>query len=106
MPPQPGRFVGRDAIAAVLASRPAGGRLDRFRVVPTQANRQPALAAYLRDGEHGQYHAYIVIVLAIEGDAIASLVRFADRSLFERFGLPMTLPDDYARAVNTRIPLT
>lgn len=35
-----------------------------------------------------------MIVLAIEGDAIASIVRFADPTLFARFGLPTTIADD------------
>jgi RNA polymerase sigma-70 factor (ECF subfamily) len=56
--------------------------------VSTRANRQPAVAAYYRDGDNGDYVAHAVIVLAIEGDAIASLVRFANPDLFARFGLP------------------
>ena len=59
--------------------------------MPTRANRQPAVAAYLREGDEGIYRAYMVLVLAIEGEAIASLVRFRGPGLFERFGLPMTL---------------
>src|SRR5207244_3600321 len=88
MPPQPDRYVGRDAIGAFLATVPGGGRLDRFRFVPTHANRQPAVASYYRSGDDGPYAAHAVMVLAIEGDAIASLVRFADPDLFARFGLP------------------
>jgi len=92
MPPLPDRYVGRAAIGGFLATVPGGGRLDRFRLVPTRANRQPAVAAYERDGDDGPYHAHAVLVLAIEGDAIASLVRFAHPALFGRFGLPPTLP--------------
>ena len=88
MPPLPDRYEGREAIGAFLASTPAGGRLDRFRLVPTRANAQPALAAYLRDADDGPYHAHAILVLAIQGEAIASLVRFADAALFPRFGLP------------------
>ncbi len=91
MPPRPERYVGRDAIGAFLSSVPGGGRLDRFRLVPTRANQQPALAAYYRDGDEGVYRAHAVIVLAFEGGAIASLTRFADPGLFGRFGLPTTL---------------
>ena len=74
MPPEPGRYVGRDAIGAFLAAVPFGGRRDRFRLVPTRANRQPALGAYARDTDAGPYHAHGVVVLAIEGIAIIMLV--------------------------------
>ncbi|MGI8857366.1 MAG: RNA polymerase subunit sigma-70 [Thermomicrobiales bacterium] len=90
MPPQPARYVGREAIGVFLATVPHGGRLDRYRLVPTRANRQPALAAYSREGDAGDFQAHSVIVLAIDGGAIASLVRFADPALFARFGLPTT----------------
>jgi RNA polymerase sigma-70 factor, ECF subfamily len=56
--------------------------------VPTAANRQPALAAYMRDPTDGLYRAYGVMVFALEGDAIAGIVGFADASVLERFGLP------------------
>ncbi len=88
MPPLPNRYVGRDAIGAFLAAGPARGRLDRFRLVPTRANRQPAVAAYYRDRDSGPFHAHGVIVLAFNGAAIASMVRFGDASLFSHFELP------------------
>ena len=91
MPPDPERYVGRDVLCAFFATVPAGGRLDRFRLVPTRANRQPAVAAYLRDGDDGVFRAHAVVVLAIQGEAIASIVRFADPDLFARFGLAATL---------------
>jgi RNA polymerase sigma-70 factor (ECF subfamily) len=94
MPPVPTRVVGREAIGTFLATVPAGGRLDRFQFVPTGANHQPAVAAYFRPGDEGAYHARYVMVLAIERDAIASIVRFASPDLFPRFGLPMTLDDE------------
>jgi RNA polymerase sigma-70 factor (ECF subfamily) len=91
MPPEPERYVGRDVLCSFFATVPAGGRLDRFRLVPTRANRQPAVAAYLRDGDDGVYWAHAVVVLAIQGEAIASIVRFADPDLFARFCLPTAL---------------
>lgn len=91
MPPRPERYVGQAAIGAFLATVPAGGRLDRFRLVPTRANRQPAVAVYYRDGDGGAYRAYAVMVLAIAGEAIASLTHFANADLCGRFGLPRAL---------------
>ena len=91
--PLPDRYVGRAAIGAFLATVPGNGRLDRFRLVPTRANAQPAVAAYYRAGDSGPFAAHAVIVLAIEGEAIAALVRFADAALFARFGLPMEIDE-------------
>lgn len=97
MPPQPARYVGRDAIANFLATGPGGGRLDRFRLdrfrlVPTRANGQPALAAYYRNADTGPYHAHAVFVLAIAEGAIASLTRLLVPDDLARFGLPETVP--------------
>jgi RNA polymerase sigma-70 factor (TIGR02960 family) len=89
MPPQPERYVGRD-VFTFLATVPGGGRLDRFRLVPTRANRQPAVGVYYRAGDAGDFRAHALLVLAIRGEAIASLVRFADSNLFDRFELPAT----------------
>ncbi len=91
MPPLPDRYAGRNAIGAFLKTVPGGGRLDRFRLVPMRANRQPAVAAYMRGGDEGEFRAHAVMVLAIRGGDIASIVRFADPTLFARFGLPETL---------------
>ncbi|MGH2615964.1 MAG: RNA polymerase subunit sigma-70 [Thermomicrobiales bacterium] len=91
MPPLPQHYVGREAIAAFLNTGPAGWRLDRFQFIPTRANRQPALAAYWRDGDAGPFHAHGLILVAIEGEAIASLTRFGDAALFTRFDLPMMI---------------
>ena len=55
MPPQPARYVGREAIGTFLATVPHGGRLDWYRLVPTHANRQPAVAAYCREDGAGDY---------------------------------------------------
>lgn len=90
MPPQPLRVVGPEAITAFLSTVPAGGHLERFRLVPTRANRQPALAIYYRS-EDGSYRAEAVLVVSIVGNAIASLTRFAGEDLVSRFGLPETL---------------
>ena len=91
MPPQPDRYVGRAAIGAFLASVPAGGRLDRYRLVATRANRQPALATYRRDGDTGVFRAHGMLVLALQGEAIASMVGFVNPALFAAFDLPAAI---------------
>jgi RNA polymerase sigma-70 factor (ECF subfamily) len=91
MPPEPFYVSGREAVAGFFATVPLGGRLDRIRLVPTAANRQPALAAYAWDSDSRAHHAYGIMVFALAGDAVAGIVGFADPSNFERFGLPSRL---------------
>jgi len=97
MPPQPLRVEGAEAIATFLRDVASGGRLERFRLVPTRANRQPALALYRDDTDRGDRHvAYTVLVLALAGGRIASLVRFGGGDAFRAFGLPATLSSPLA----------
>jgi RNA polymerase sigma-70 factor (TIGR02960 family) len=91
MPPEPYQFTGAAAIGQFFATVPAGGRLDRIRLIHTRANTQPALAAYLRDAGDGRLHAYGIMVLTLEGDRIVAITGFPDRSVFRHFGLPRTL---------------
>ena len=64
--------------------------LDRFRLVPTRANRQPAVALYLND-DAGWHRAYAVLVLSVRRGRVTSLVRFGRAALFPAFGLPAEL---------------
>jgi RNA polymerase sigma-70 factor (ECF subfamily) len=88
MPPQPERYVGRAAIGTFLATVPFRTGPDRFRLLPTRANHQPGFGAYLLDGADGVYRAHAIVVIAIADREIAGITRFADPSLFPRFGLP------------------
>jgi len=91
MPPVPTYVQGAAAIGEFFATVPANGRLDEIRLVPTAANGQPALTAYMRCPD-GVDRGYGVMVFAQRDDAISGIVGFADASLFERFGLPTELP--------------
>jgi RNA polymerase sigma-70 factor, ECF subfamily len=91
MPPEPMYVRGAEAIGGFFATVPAEGRLDEIRLVPTAANGQPALAAYMRDAADGVHRAYGLMVFALDGESIAGIVGFADSSLFEAFGLPREL---------------
>ena len=91
MPPFPFRYQGRSSIADFFSSVPAGGALDQIRLLPTRANRQPALAAYVRDPDDGIHRAYGLMVLTLDGDTIAEITGFADPTLFRLFGLPTEL---------------
>ena len=88
MPPYPLAYRGREAIAQFLATVPAGGRLDQITLVPTRANMQPAVAAYVRDPGDRRATAYGIMVLTMDGSAIGEITGFADPALFPFFGLP------------------
>ena len=91
MPPQPLEYQGHDAIAAFLRHR-AELRGAPLRVVPTRANTQPAFGCYLPDAHAAIARPYGLIVLTLEGDAIAAITWFADTGVFRHFGLPRSLP--------------
>ena len=90
MPPQPAWFAGREPVARFLAThvlRQAGA----FRLIPTAANGQPALATYLR-GRGGAWDAHGVQVLTITAAGVTRIVSFNDPDLLAVFGLPRALP--------------
>jgi RNA polymerase sigma-70 factor (TIGR02960 family) len=91
MPPAPLEYEGPRAIAQFLATVPGGGALDRFRLVPTRANGQPAFGCYLRDAHAPVSHAYGLMVLTLAGNRISAITGFPDTSVFASFGLPRTL---------------
>ena len=91
MPPEPLEYQGARAIGRFLSTVPAGGALERFRLVPTRANGQPAFGCYLRDAHAPIAHAYGLMVLTLSGDRVAAITGFPDTSIFASFGLPRTL---------------
>jgi RNA polymerase sigma-70 factor (ECF subfamily) len=91
MPSEVAEYVGPEAIGRFLSTVPAAGALERFRLVPTRANGQPAFGCYLRDPHTPIAHAYGLMVLTLRGDRVAGLAGFADTGVFGRFALPRTL---------------
>jgi RNA polymerase sigma-70 factor, ECF subfamily len=91
MPPDPAVFRGRQAIVDFFATVPAGGALDRIPLLPTRANRQPAVGAYFPDPDAGVYRPYGVMVLTLEGDSIAEITGCTDPTVFPLLGLPSEL---------------
>ncbi|MDT9690284.1 RNA polymerase subunit sigma-70 [Streptomyces sp. P9(2023)] len=89
MPPIPLTYEGRDAAARLFAAVFDSGR--RVRLVPTRANGQPALAAYLRTPT-SPHPAAGLFVLTLTGDRIHAFTRF-EATLLPWFGLPPALPD-------------
>ena len=92
MPPVPLEYQGPAAIARFLSTVPAGGELQRFRLVATRANGQPAFGFYLADPQCPVAHGVGILVLTLEGDRISALTSFHDTGVFPWFGLPRTLP--------------
>jgi hypothetical protein len=66
--------------------------LDRWRLVPTRANRMPTAASYLRRPGDTQFRAFKFDLLRIDNGAIAEITTFG-AALFPAFGLPPVLPD-------------
>jgi RNA polymerase sigma-70 factor (ECF subfamily) len=91
MPPLPVEYAGHLAIGAFLRDR-AELRGAPLRVVPTRANTQPAFGCYLPDAHAAIARPYGMIVLTLEGDAVAGITWFNDTAVFRHFGLPRTLP--------------
>jgi RNA polymerase sigma-70 factor (TIGR02960 family) len=91
MPPQTLGYQGPRAISGFLSTVPAGGQLDRFRLVATRANGQPAFGFYLKDPQCPIARAAGLMVLTLEGARISAITAFHDTSVFPQFGLPRTL---------------
>jgi RNA polymerase sigma-70 factor (TIGR02960 family) len=90
MPPLPLEYQGRELAARFLAA--VAFRQGRtYRLVPTRANGQLALGAYLQDPRTGIAHANSLLVLTLTGSRISVMTRFDD-SMLPRFGLPPSLP--------------
>jgi RNA polymerase sigma-70 factor (ECF subfamily) len=89
MPPLPmeyrGRHLCRTFLAAVFTLR------RTYRLVPTRANGQPALAMYALEPGATVYRALGLLVLTLAGERISEMVRFENGCL-PAFGLPRTLP--------------
>jgi RNA polymerase sigma-70 factor (ECF subfamily) len=92
MPPEPGEWVGREAI--VDAWKEGGfGTSDEFRdfrCLLTRANRQPAVACYRRRPGETDYSPLALDVLRVEEGRVAEIITFSG-SLFPAFELPPKL---------------
>jgi RNA polymerase sigma-70 factor (TIGR02960 family) len=87
MPPMPFEYEGCQAVARFCAAIFGSGR--KFELVPTRANGQPAVGAYVR-GPDGLSHGVGLFVLGLAGDRICALTRF-ETTVLPSFGLPRTL---------------
>jgi RNA polymerase sigma-70 factor (ECF subfamily) len=90
MPPFPGWYQGPANIGRLVTTHCPGGPGD-MRLVPTEANGQPAFAMYLR-GDDGDFHPFQLHVLTVTSSGVAHVTSFLDVRLFAAFGLPQTQP--------------
>jgi RNA polymerase sigma-70 factor (ECF subfamily) len=92
MPPEPFEFRGPEAITGFFQELAFWGR--DIKIVPTRANNQPAFVYYVPDPSAPVWRSGSLIVLALDGNRVCGLTRFATRGLLAGFGLPRTLPRD------------
>ena len=91
MPPSTLEYQGRLAIASFLRENSNWRRGQRYRLIPTRANTQPAFGTYRTDAHAPIAHATGMAVLTLEGERIAAITQFLDPSILSRFGLPRTI---------------
>jgi RNA polymerase sigma-70 factor (ECF subfamily) len=92
MPPAPIYFQGRTAIALFLANYVFNEESrQRWRVYPTEANLQPALAIYEYLETTGKYLPAGLTVLTLEGEEFGEVVFYQNPALFPFFNLPAEL---------------
>jgi RNA polymerase sigma-70 factor (ECF subfamily) len=85
MPPIPTWFAGRTNVGRFLSTRLRTP--GAMRMVPTQANGQPAFGVYMRDAK-GEHLAHALMVLTLAGAGISRITLFHDPGLFPVFRLP------------------
>jgi RNA polymerase sigma-70 factor, ECF subfamily len=91
MPPDPAWYAGRDAVVRGWLEGGFGSEaFGEFRCVTTRANRQPAVACYLRRPGEDDYRAMAIDVLRIEEGQVAEIITFPS-GVFPAFGLPPTV---------------
>lgn len=93
MPPLPYSFAGRAAVVAFVEDALGSGsplHRGQWRGVPVVANRQPAMAGYIRLPGEPAYEPQVLDVLRVEGTRITEIVAF-EPGVFGAFGLPAIL---------------
>jgi RNA polymerase sigma-70 factor, ECF subfamily len=90
MPPFTSWYLGNETIGRLIDTQCPGGVHD-MPMIATQANGQPAFGLYMRQPD-GSFRPFHLQVLTLRGDQVAHVAAFFDTTLFERFGLPASLP--------------
>lgn len=90
MPPLPTWVSGRDHVGVFLLAYPFSG-IRRWRMVPTSANGQPALAAYAWDEHTAAFMPHSLSILTLRGDKIEEIAAFLTPDPFPRFEVPASI---------------
>jgi hypothetical protein len=90
VPPVNTREPGGLTLPAAPRATPSAS--DRCSVRPRRASSGAAFGCYLPDPHAAIARPFGLIVLTLEGDAIAAITWFAETAVFRKFGLPRTLP--------------
>jgi RNA polymerase sigma-70 factor (ECF subfamily) len=89
MPPRPGEYQGEEAVKhwfATVAFREG----QRFRLVPTRANGQPAFGMYRFSPISQVAHGAGLVVLTLAGSRVSAITLFESGEM-ARFGLPRSV---------------
>ncbi|MFI9812219.1 RNA polymerase subunit sigma-70 [Saccharothrix variisporea] len=91
MPPQPEWHRGRDELIGMWTPIMVGPEaFGEWRAVETWANRQPAVANYVKRPGSEVFEPVALDVLRVEDGLVTQVLTFGP-AVFERFGLPATL---------------
>ncbi|MBM2620144.1 RNA polymerase subunit sigma-70 [Actinoplanes sp. LDG1-06] len=93
MPPDALWILGRDAFVAGLMAQfdpQSPAYFGEWRAMPTRANRQPAVAGYVRRPGEADFTPQVLNVFRLEQGMIAEITAFGPE-VFADFGLPATL---------------
>jgi len=94
MPPWSHWYLGRDSIGRFFGA--IWQYYERFRLLPTRANGQPAFVLYTKPEADGPWRAHSIQVLGVDDSGIASLTSFMrplSQTLVPAFGLPLAIED-------------
>jgi len=89
MPPRPLLYAGVQAVLPLLQMFYDTGQFEEWRLVPTSANRMPAVAGYARRPDESEFRAIKLDVLRVDSDEITEITTFGP-AVFAAFGLPET----------------
>ena len=87
MPPTPSWYRGRDNIGTYLRQLFATPFGRDLQLVPTAANRQPALAIYAPPGNGLDRRPFAVKVFTVDNSRISAITGFISPEVFASFGL-------------------